>query len=256
MIFPSIDRMASRSYDCSHFVGGSFSTPSRTVELYNHRDNIIKHKDKLVIADQNTFGKELIDISWLEGAAEVYNLSKDPKDYVIADIPILTIDFPNRNSQAFPLEEVAYFDPLYGMFVYKTFVGKPTYINHDNKVPQKARGIHFDSSLQYVPEWDVWKVRVLTGWDRTKDPQTANAILNNKKSGFSMGSYVNSFLCSICGRLHSNSQPCSCIKMGRGSLVKGKICYQICIGACFFETSFVADPADISAEGNVLGLAL
>jgi intein/homing endonuclease len=80
------------------------------------------------------------------------------------------------------------------MFVYKTFIGKPTYINHDNKVPQKARGIHFDSSLQYIPEWDVWKVRVLTGWDRTKDPATANAILNNKKSGFSMGAYTDSFL--------------------------------------------------------------
>jgi hypothetical protein len=44
--------------------------------------------------------------------------------------------------------------------------------------------------------------------------------------------------------------------MGRGSIVEGKICYQLCIGVCFFETSFVSDPADIEANGNVLGLVL
>ncbi len=194
MIFPDINRLGERKHDDDHLVIGSSVTPINVIELYNYRKDIEKVDDKLVLANRQAFGKELIDISWLEGASETYNISPDPKDYALADIPILTVDFPNRNLQGFPFEEVSYFDPLYGSFVYRTFVGKPTYVNHNNKVPQNAKGAHFDSSLQYIPKWNIWKIRVLTGWDRSKDPTLANKIIKNKHVGFSMGSYVDSFL--------------------------------------------------------------
>jgi len=188
-----------------------------------------------------------IDYSWLKGASETYQISSDIKDYVITEVPIVTVDFPNRNLHAFPFNEVTYFDPRFGQFVYKTFVGKPTFADHNNKNFVEAKGVHFDSSLRYVPVWDVWKIYVLLGYDRTKDTALARQIEKGQRRSYSMGSWVSYFVNSITGQLSNGSQP---LKYPKGTVHSGILSYDNCTGCEYFETSSVQGPADVTAESH------
>jgi hypothetical protein len=191
-----------------------------------------------------------IDTSWLRAASSSYNVSADPRDYVLTDVPIVTVDIPNRNAQAFPYEEVSYFDPLYGRMVYQTFIGKPAHQDHDNRDPLKAKGVIFDAALQYVQPWDIWKIRLLCGWDRTKDTALVNSILSGDRSSYSMGALCEAFICSRCGANDTNIQPCGCMKtFGKGGVdERGQLIYQMCSGVNYIENSSVEDPADITAD--------
>ncbi len=154
---------------------------------------------KKLIIDGGVLKKSNIDISWLPAAAETYRISADPEDYVLVDVPIVTVDIPNRNMQAFPFEEVAYFDPEFGKQIYKTFIGKPACANHDNADPLKAKGVHFDASMEYLPAYGIYKIRVLTGFDRTKDPHLVKQIIDGKRTGYSMGAMCGYFLPMVKG---------------------------------------------------------
>ncbi len=140
---------------------------------------------KLRVASANILNKTAsLDISWLPIAAEQYNISHDIRDYVINEIPIVAVDLPNRNMDAFPFDEVSSFNPEMGSLVYKTFIGKPTHKDHDNRDPRKARGVHFDAQLEKIGNTGLYKIVVLAGWDRTKDPETVRQIMNGKLDGF------------------------------------------------------------------------
>ena len=192
-------------------------------------------------------GGPAIDFSWLRGASETYQISPHIKDYVLAEVPIVTVDFPNRNLHAFPYDEVTYFDPRFGQFIYNTFCGKPTYADHENKNFTKAKGVHFDSSLRKVPGWDIWKIYVLVGYCRQKDPVLATRIEQGARRGYSMGAWVSYFINSITGQIANGSQP---LKHPKGEVYRGKLSYDLCTGIEYFETSSVEGPADVSAETN------
>jgi intein/homing endonuclease len=179
-------------------VFGAVTTSNHVIEAFRHRHD--RRTNNLVLAGESLLRSD-IDVSWLPAASETYSISADPRDYVLADIPIVTVDIPNRNLQAFPYEEVSYFDPLQGRMVYQTFEGRPTHIDHDNKDPLKAKGVMFDSALQYVPAYNVWKIRILAGWDRTKDPMLVRQILSKKRTGYSMGALVENFVPLVAGTL-------------------------------------------------------
>lgn len=192
----------------------------------------------------------VIDYSWLQGASETYQISSDIKDYIISEVPIISVSLPNRNGHAFPHDEVSYFDPRFGTFVYKTFVGKGTYADHRNKIFTEAKGIHFDSSMRKVPGWNIWKIYVLLGIDRTKDSTLAREIEKGQRRSWSMGAWVSHFINSITGQLSNGSQP---LKYPKGTVVNGRLSYDLCSGVEFFETSSLAgNPADVSAESNQL----
>ena len=207
-------------------------------------------KDQIVIASA-TGVSDVVNVAWLNAASETYQISPDPRDYVIAEIPIVTVDFPNRNMQAFPYEEVTYFDPTYGKLIYQTFVGKPTHQDHDNQDPLKAKGIIFDAALKYVKAYNVWKICALAGFCRQKDPALANGVLDGSHNKFSMGALVQDFICTLCGNLTTNSKLCRCDKAG---IAKGQrdssgfLRYLLCIGANYVELSDVGDPADVTAD--------
>jgi hypothetical protein len=226
-------------------VVGRSVTSECIVEAFRH--DVDKKRNKLVIAGTQ-LDNPVIDISWLPAAAETYKISSDPKDYILVDVPLVTVDIPNRNLQAFPYEEVSYFDPLYGQCVYQTFLRKPTHIDHDNKDPKKAKGVNFDVSLKFVPAYNVWKICVLSGFDRTKDPKLVEDILSKKRSTYSMGALVESFLCAVCGAIDTNVKRCDCGP--KGTIVKGQLVFQACCGTNFIENSNVGDPADISASSD------
>lgn len=229
--------------------GQSFVTAKahsdRVIEAFRGKHD--KRNKTLVLAGESLVRSD-IDVSWMEAASDSYDISSDPRDYVLVDIPIVTVDIPNRNLQAFPYEEVSYFDPLYGKMIYQTFLAKPNHIDHDNKDPLKAKGVIFDASMQYVPAYDVHKIRILSGWDRTKDPWLVGEILRKRRTGYSMGALVENFVCSVCGSIDTNLRKCSCMMKGKGAIVGSKLVYQQCVGVNFIENSSVDDPADITAD--------
>lgn len=104
------------------FVRGAVASSDRVVEAFRCRHDRLNRK--LALAGESLLRSD-IDVGWLPAAAETYAVSSDPRDYVLVDIPIVTVDVPNRNLQAFPYEEVSYFDPLYGRMVYQSFDRKP-----------------------------------------------------------------------------------------------------------------------------------
>ncbi len=234
-------------------VYGSVAASSHVVEAHANSYSYKRGKAVAsVLETQKAFTdyKRDIDVSWLQAAAETYNISGDIRDYVIVDIPSVTVDIPNRNLQSFPYEEVSFFDNMQGSLVYQTFVGRPTHVDHKNQNPLEAKGVHFDSTLQYVPAYKVWKIRTLAGFDRTKDTRLVDDILTGRRNGYSMGALVQNFVCSNCGKVEVIKNPCRCMAMGKGSVVDGRLVYQLCAGVQFFEQSSVEDPADPTALSN------
>lgn len=199
-----------------------------------------------IISPSNT-----LDISWLPAAAEKYRISSDIRDYVVTEVPIVTVDVPNRNLDCFPFQEVSSFNAKTGTFVYKSFIGKPTYKEHDNRDITKARGIHLDAQLQKSGSTN--KIYVLLAWDRTKDKELVDEILAGRRTGYSMGAMVSYTMCSYpgCGATSPNGR-IACTHMnngkGKGRVVNGHLVYEICHDIEYFETSNVADPADHTAH--------
>lgn len=227
-------------------------------------------KNKMLVIAGGALKNSNIDISWLKAACDTFAISDDPNDYILVDVPIVTVDIPNRNMQAFPYEEVSYYDPILGRIIYQTFIGKATNQDHANQQPLEAKGVIFDAAMEFIPDYDVWKIRTLCGFDRTKDANLANAIIRGERPGFSMGALGSAFICSICGVIDTNVNPCKHLAMnrggGKGSLWSAKnqariptnaaygsnaedtlLGYQLVCGANFFEISNVGDPADPSS---------
>jgi len=213
-------------------------------------------RGNLRVAASNHYRREL-DISWLSAASDTYQISADLSDYVIVEIPIVTVDIPNRNMDCFPYEEVTRFHPLLGRMVYSTFVGKPTHKDHQNKDPLKAKGCHFDASLSLRSFYTdgrgpkLHKISVFAGFDRTKDRDLVSDILNRRRVGYSMGALVDFTRCSVCGQISSTARRCAHMTMGKGKVVEGKLIYDLCYGVNYIETSSVADPADVSANSDM-----
>lgn len=194
-----------------------------------------------------------VNVDWLPLAAEQYLVSADINDYVICDVPIVHVAVPNRNLDEFPYEEVSRFNVTTGRPVYQSFIGKPTHKDHDNKDPRKAKGIIFDASLVKEAGTDRYVIRILAGFDRTKDRRLAEDILSGKRPGHSMGALVNYTKCSI-PRCEATSQTGKilCAHMdggvGKGRMIGGQLVYERCYSVDFIENSSVDDAADYFAS--------
>lgn len=197
-----------------------------------------------------------VDISWLAAASKTYNISSDPSDFVLVEVPAVTSDIPNKNLQCFSSSELFYFDPMRGRQVYKTFQGAGCHFEHQNKEPLKAKGVIFDVVIVPVPRYGVNKVILLTGWDRTKDRDLTRDIESGERDGYSMGSIVNQFICSVTGQ--SVDQAGGRYKRGqRVSFGDGRpehLCFHYCTSSFFFEISSVGTPADQTAIGYKKGV--
>jgi len=206
---------------------------------------------KVVLSGRDVGFQTDIDISWLPLAADTYDISPDIRDYIIVPVPLVTSDIPNRNLQAFTFDELTYFDPMMGMSGYRTFVGKPTFVDHNNSDPLQAKGINLDASITAIPKYNVWKVNVLSAFDRTKDSTLCRDIVNGERRAYSMGCLVSFFECSICGHRSKkqNASECEHMALGKGSIIDGKLVYEICRGINFIENSSLTgnDPADVTA---------
>lgn len=208
-------------------------------------DDVKTRQSRFVLSgleDEQKVHRE-IDYSWLPLCADTYQISPDIQDYIFVSVPILSIDIPNRNLQAFSMLEVSNWDMNQGKATYKTFIGKPTYTNHkNNTIPNLAKGVHFDSSLEYVPAFNLYKVKVLLGFCRQKDAGLCEAIeANEGVTGYSMGAMVDVFLDSVSGKYIGLKDPTYQANKGKIDPKTQVLRYLLCTGATFFETSCLGD---------------
>lgn len=187
---------------------------------------------------------------WLPFAAESYNVSSKLEDYVLVPTSIMTTEIPNRNGVAFPMSELTSFNHEHGMIAYKTWRGKPTFVEHNNSDHTKAKGIILDAAMRPMKRFkgDLWQVVLLNAFDRGRDPELANSIMKKERTGYSMGAWVRDYECSICGKTLKN-KGCDHVAKGKPEMAmyKGKIAYFRAIDPIGFECSSVAVPAYVQA---------
>jgi len=233
---------------------GSVAAASQLFENQGMEECTDVCRGRMLTAAVGDTGRTL-DVSWLPSAAETYHISPNIQDYVIAEIPIVTVSIPNRRAYCFPFSEVSKFRFLYGRPAFRSFVGKPTFIDHNNQIKEDAKGVHFDSSLH---PWkkarngaQIWRISVLAGFDRTKDEPLALDILKKRRTGYSMGALVDFTTCSICGDTTSGNMKCKC-PVRKGDVMETEngpvLKYDDCHNINYIETSSVEEPADFLAR--------
>lgn len=171
----------------------------------------------------------------------------------------------NKNNDGWPSEELSR--------AYKTFMGRPIFVDHNNEDFRRARGVIVDSRLHVEDEKTsaldpyystapdnhkppTW-IELLMEVDAKTYPKLARAIKTGDVDAVSMGANIERSICSVCANeATSPSQYCDHVK-SKGATFEitsddgGKIkkrAYEDCEGVNFFEISFVFDPADETAK--------
>jgi hypothetical protein len=160
----------------------------------------------------------------------------------------------NDNHDTFPAEEIEK--------GYKTFLGKPAFVNHHNANHRRARGVivavalHRDRNPDGSP--DTW-VEGLHEIDAVRFPKLCKAILTGRVNRTSMGVDVDWSTCSACGnKATSPAEYCKHLPALKGKMIRQrnkvtgkveeKLIHEVCAGLSFFENSLlVEDPADPTA---------
>lgn len=231
------------------------------VDLYQAQKNksVVTSAQGLDVRDQVTqqlVGTQTMDFAqWLPAAAKAYVISPNVEDYILTPVLTIPTELPNRNRVGFPLKELLAFNVDAGRMAYKTFIGKPVHVEHDNEDPLKAIGVIVDAVLRPTPGYGqgkMWRLFKLLAVDRTKKPEIARRILERELNTYSMGAWVKSFTCSYCG---ADMGKCGHLHPDRpGDFYEkdGALVYRLCKGVNGFETSVVFDPAYSVAASDVL----
>jgi hypothetical protein len=159
----------------------------------------------------------------------------------------------NENYDTFPADEIRK--------AWRTFIGKPVFVNHHNEDINRARGfiadaaLHEDVNPNGTP--DVW-VEGLMAIDAVRFPKLAEAIVARDIERTSMGTAVSFTVCSFCGN-HAETPLDYCkhiasmkgrriIRTSESGAREAVLVSEICYGLGFFENSLlVEDPADPTA---------
>lgn len=160
----------------------------------------------------------------------------------------------NDNHDNFPPEEIEK--------GYKTFLGKPVFVNHNNDNHHRARGVivavalHRDRNPDGSP--DTW-AEGLHELDAEQFPKLAKAVISGRVNRTSMGVDVDKSQCLGCGNWAENeAEYCPHLPAMKGKKLRkrnaktGKLEEHLiaekCVGLHFFENSLlVEDPADPTA---------
>ncbi len=160
----------------------------------------------------------------------------------------------NDNFDTFPAAEIK--------AAWRSFIGKPVFVNHHNDDPSRARGVivaaelHEDISPDGLP--DTW-AEVLMEVDAVRFPKLAKMILDGDIDRTSMGCSVAMSKCSFCGNeAESPIDFCQHIKTMKGRRIQrttasgtkeAVLVSEICMGISFFENSLLVEtPADPTAS--------
>jgi len=214
----------------------------------------IANKEVAVGAGLESCACDRLDISWLPFAAEQYHISPNIKDYTIVELHSVVADIPNRNMDCMDYQELTTWRSLHGRPCYSTFVGKPCHQDHDNQDDTKAKGVIFDASLvpltKNVNGKTIWAVKILKGFDRSKDTRLANLVQQRNRIGHSMGCLVEKVRCSLpwCQAISDGvSTTCQHIAggAGKGQVIRNHIVAEHLIDFAYVEDSSVEDPANV-----------
>ena len=152
--------------------------------------------------------------TWLPFAAKTYCISANPADYILKPMLLMPSDIPNRNGIGFPIGElVRFLPPPMNRQVYRSWVGTPIHIEHDNADCTKAIGVVIDTALRQIRGYGDdkhWKVMGLLAIDKTKDPVMAQKVLTGEINTGSMGALANAFTCAVCGKPATKNQFTNC----------------------------------------------
>lgn len=193
---------------------------------------------------------------WLPMAAKQYHISPYLSDYIMVPVPSIISELPNTNGDSVSKQELLKFNPQQGRMAYRTFKGKPTHEEHNNKDITLAKGVILDVYLKPLPQFRGQHLKLvkLLAFDRTKDAELCRQILDNEINTYSMGMLYSAYQCSHCGHIAtSDSTACTHTNVKQKLYAKDKhLVYRKCMNISGFETSLVRDPAYSLAIGGTI----
>lgn len=154
----------------------------------------------------------------------------------------------NQNFDAWPSEELKK--------SYRTFLGKPVFVNHANEDPEKARGKVI--AARYVEAGDDKYIEVIQEVDAKRFPKLAREIREGGLDSVSMGVEAGITKCSYCGNTATDEPEfCEHVRHHKGEYLPRRnaktgrnenvLVYENCYKLGFFELSYVFEPADETA---------
>lgn len=190
-------------------------------------------------------------VELLKEAANKFDISADPHDYIYEAIRANTVNVPNDNHDGFHKNELLRFDNKLRKAVYLTYEGKPHHLNHQTSDAKRARGVilqaHYNDSAAPLENCPKCKARtaeetgrdptgihcaacfttvrdefveILVAVDTKKDPDLVRGIQAGILNAGSMGCNCASTVCNICSHVaRSVDEFCNHIRAGsKGSL--------------------------------------
>lgn len=153
----------------------------------------------------------------------------------------------NENYDEFPASEIK--------AAYRSFIGKPVFVNHHNADRRRARGFMIDAHLHEDrnPDGspDTW-AEVLMEVDAHHYPKLAKAVLAGEIDRTSMGVDCEQSQCTACGNIaRTAADYCVHVPKMKGQYIyrvtasgrkRGELIREICSGLHFFENSLLVEP--------------
>jgi hypothetical protein len=239
------------------FISTSFGITKDVIDLAD--TDVVKSK-QVKVAELSSEPTVIDAGFWLPLAASHYHISPNLKDYLLIPVPALISSIPNSNGDSVSKQELLAFSPNLGIPAFKSWKGKGTFLEHDNKDITRAKGVILDVYLRPLRGFAGGrhaKVIELLAFDKTKDKELCRKLEAGDINTFSVGIYYSSFSCSTCGNTVSPSagQPCNHTRHKMRTYLdsqSGQLVYRHCHNIVGFETSCVADPAYVCAIGEIL----
>ena len=160
----------------------------------------------------------------------------------------------NQNYDGFPSEELKR--------AYKTFLGKPTYVNHVNEDVMRRRGRVVAAA--YFENGEDKYIDVFMETNAKKYPILAKELVEGGIDAVSMGCSAERTICSYCGNVatglfdmcdHVMQHKGQLLRKASGGMPEDVLVYEECRDLGFFELSFVFDPADETALASKVFVA-
>lgn len=236
--------------------GKVISRDPKIVEGHRLQKVRVAGKDVAIGDGLESCACDRLDISWLPFAAEKYHISPDVRDYTIVELHSVVANIPNRNLDCMGYQELTTWRSLHGRPCYATFIGKPAHKDHENSDDTKAKGVVFDANLVPLAKArngkTIWAVKILKGFDRSKDARLAKLVEQRNRIGHSMGCLVERTTCSLpwC-RFGATDGVTTCDHVqggaGKGQIVRQHTVYEILNDFAYVEDSSVEDAANVVA---------
>lgn len=151
----------------------------------------------------------------------------------------------NANGDYFDYTEMMDIHPKKKVAIYKTFVNRGFYRNHQSDKVENAIGLVFDSVFNTIDK-NTRIISCLIGVDKHKAPDVARTLQTFPSSqGVSMGCTIKYSICTNCGHSTENMTKCDCLRhyANRRHPSSKRLVAEMVKGVDFFELSAVTNPA-------------